>query len=264
MTILDSIAQRHSMRSFDGSGVPEEIGAELLRLAENSPSPFGRTATIRLKKFTPDGDFRPGTYGTIRGAKDFFVIAYSDDDLSALDAGFRFEQVVLEAWRHGLGSCWIGGTFRQSCFGVDNPWPKGQSLKAICPVGHPAGESWRGKLTKFIFGSRNRKAFDSLFLSAGSLAPLPADCIFHEALEMARLAPSSMNSQPWRALVDGSAVHFFCKPSSSLSALDTGIAICHFWLTEDSRSHKGSFSFLPAPPPAPGGWKYLATYTREG
>jgi len=59
---------------------------------------------------------------------------------------------------------------------------------------------------------------------------------------MMRLAPSSVNSQPWRALVVGDTVHFYYTPKSNLSLIDCGIGLCHFYEDERFHGHAGRFS----------------------
>ncbi|MDE6458444.1 MAG: hypothetical protein K2L31_07600, partial [Muribaculum sp.] len=84
---------------------------------------------------------------------------------------------------------------------------------------------------------------------------------FAEPLEMMRLAPSSVNSQPWRALVMGDTVHFYYLPKSNLSLIDCGIGLCHFYETERFNGNKGTFSGMENAPNAPQGWRYLISYT---
>ena len=58
------------------------------------------------------------------------------------------------------------------------------------------------------------------------------------ALEMVRLAPSAVNRQPWRLVVQGDRVHFYEKPYKGMVSdavgdmqrIDIGIAINHFML----------------------------------
>ena len=81
---------------------------------------------------------------------------------------------------------------------------------------------------------------------------------------MLRIAPSSTNSQPWRALVDGGdTVHFYYKPKSPASVLDSGIGICHFHETERFNGHDGDFAKRDMAPAAPAGWIYLVSYSRR-
>ena len=52
---------------------------------------------------------------------------------------------------------------------------------------------------------------------------------------MVRLAPSAVNRQPWRILVDQNCVHFYLKRTKGFNGgkidmqkIDMGIALCHF------------------------------------
>lgn len=262
MDIIEAIKERHSVRSFNDKPLTDVQRELLLRAIDDTYSPFEADLTIRLKAFDSKGDYKPGTYGVIKNARDYFLLGFGEDDASVLNAGFRFEQVVLKAWQAGLGCCWIAATFKGSDFDKGESWPTGQELRIVCPVGTAANASLTERFTRFALRSANRKPFDKLFFHEDFAHPLSSDNIFSEALEMMRLAPSSTNSQPWRALVAGTSVHFYFKEKSRLSVLDCGIGLCHFWETENCRGHQGLFAFTKDMPSNPKGWKYLISYQR--
>lgn len=64
---------------------------------------------------------------------------------------------------------------------------------------------------------------------------------------MTRWAPSAGNKQPWRAVVDGDAVHFYeaksmkDSPLGDIQKVDVGIALAHFDLTMMENGYKGLF-----------------------
>lgn len=260
MYIIEAIKQRRSVRSFDGNGLTADEIQTLENAVKNSFTPFGGDVTIRLKRFDLKGVYKPGTYGTIRGAVDFFLIGMGSDEASQLSVGFRFEQVVLKAWEAGLGCCWIAGTFKSSDFNRGESWPAGEELKVICPTGHAAQRSMMESITRLALGSKNRKPFDKLFFYDDFDHAVPMDSRYAEPLEMLRLAPSSTNSQPWRVLVIGDTVHFYYKPKSKISVLDCGIGMCHFYETERYRGHNGRFEKIGGAPTPPDDWKYLMSY----
>lgn len=262
MDIIQAMTERRSVRTYVPEGLSPEMISELQKAVDESYSPFGGNVTIRLRKFDIKGDYKPSTYGVIKGASDYFLMGIGAGEESALTAGFRFEQVVLKAWQLGLGTCWIAGTFKGSQFDRNEQWPDGESLKIICPVGMPEKLRTMEKIMRFAVGSKNRKPFGELFFEEDFTKPLSPDNRFAEALQMLRLAPSSTNSQPWRALVDGNKVLFYYKPKSPASVLDTGIGICHFVETEKFRGFDGVFEKQNDAPQAPDDWKYLVTYTR--
>ncbi len=260
MNLLEAMKQRRSVRSFNGEPLSEACRSALTGIIRESSSPFGGDVEIRLKEFDARKGFRPVTYGMIKGACDFFLVGFGDGDAAALSAGFRFEQVVLRAWQLGLGTCWIAATFRESDFGAGESWPAGVKLKVVCPVGTAAGKSIVERIARLAAGSKNRKPFDKLFFYGDFSHPVPGSDRYRESLEMVRLAPSSTNSQPWRALVAGGKVHFYCRPNSRWSVLDCGIGLCHFYETERFHGRSGRFLTEADAPQPPDGWKYLSTY----
>lgn len=263
MDILQAMKERRSVRSFDGKPLKPEKIAELQKAIEDSYTLFGGNITIRLKTFDIKGDFKPSTYGVIKGASDFFLMAIGEGEASDLTAGFRFEQIVLKAWQLGLGTCWIAGTFKGSQFDEREQWPEGETLKIICPVGVPEKPRFMEKMMRFTIGSNNRKPFADLFFEDDFTKPLNPDNQFGESLAMLRLAPSSTNSQPWRALVKGDKVMFYYKPKYPITVIDCGIGLCHFYETETYYGFKGKFEKETDTPTPPDDWKYLISYTRE-
>lgn len=262
MNIIEAIKERRSVRSFNGEHLRAELISALNTSIDESSSPFGGHTTIRLISFDIKGGFRPSTYGMITGATDYFLIAAEKGRPSALSVGYRFEQVVLKAWQMGLGTCWIAATFKGSDFERGQTWPEGEELMIVCPVGIAAKVSIKDKLARIAVGSKHRKPFGSLFFQEDFDTPLSSDSTFGEALEMMRLAPSSTNSQPWRGLIMGDTVRFYCKQKGELSFVDCGIGLCHFHAAETFLGHQGSFfeeSDIPLPPK---GLTYITSYRR--
>lgn len=263
MDIIQAMKERRSVRSYDGKPLSPKAVAELQKVIEESYTLFGGKVTIRLKKFDLKGDFKPSTYGVIKGASDYFLMAIGEGEDSALTAGFQFEQIVLKAWQMGLGTCWIAGTYKGSQFDQGETWPKGESLKIICPVGVPEKQRFLEKVMRFTVGSNNRKPFSELFFEDDFKKALNPENKFSESLEMLRIAPSSTNSQPWRVLVKGDRVLFYYKPKGPISLLDSGIGICHFYETEKFNRYNGLFVKDKDFPVPPEDWKYIISYSRE-
>lgn len=260
MTILDAMKERRSVRSFNGLGLSQTQRDYLARAIGAASDPFDGKVTIRLKSIDINEDFKPSTYGVIKGARDFFLLGIGDDEASALSAGYRFEEVVLRAWEAGLGTCWIAATFKVSKFEKVETWPARQQLKIVSPVGVPARQTVMEKVMRLSIGADKRKPFDELFSENKFGEAVSPDNRFREALSMLRLAPSSTNSQPWRALVVGDTVHFYYKPRTFVTLIDCGIGLCHFIETERYYGREGQLAKLPNAPEALSGTKYLISY----
>ena len=259
--ILETIRARRSVRTYRGNPLTANQKAELTAAIASAVNPFGGEVAIRLADVDIAGPYRPGTYGVIRGARNYLLMGMADDDRSQLAAGFMMEQVVLRATALGLGTCWIAATFKGSDFARLAQMPDGLSLRIVSPVGEPAEKkSLLERLTRTVARSSTRKPFGDLFFVDDFSTPLQSDSKFGLPLEMLRLAPSSTNSQPWRALVEGDTVHFFCRPGSC-ALIDLGIGLSHFALTCDRLNLSGDWQRLPQPPtPAHASLRYVISY----
>ena len=156
--------------------------------------------------------------------------------------GYSFEMLLLYAQSIGLGSVWIGGTIDRPAFERAMELDGCEMMPCVSPIGYTAEKmSIRETMMRKGVKADQREAFESLFFDgsfdtpltkekAGKLAPL---------LENIRLAPSAVNNQPWRVVVNGDAVHFYIKhgmafkssKAGDMQRIDMGIALCHFALT---------------------------------
>lgn len=262
METTDAIRARKSVRNYSG-GLTGPQSEALAQAIAASGSPFGGAYTMCLAHFDKEGPEKPGTYGVIRGATDYLLMAVdTGDEASQLGAGYAMEQVVLAATAMGLGTCWIGGTFKGGDFNRGRSWPAGQSLKIISPVGEPSGrKSLLERVAHAALRSGARKAFGKLFSAGRFGTPLAEDSTFGRALEMMRLAPSSTNSQPWRALEQNGTVHFYSATDNAYSLTDMGIGLCHFVGVEQQYGHDGRFA-REAAAPQEAGLRYITSYRR--
>ncbi|MCM1504922.1 MAG: nitroreductase family protein [Muribaculum sp.] len=266
MNIIETIKTRKSVRRYADTPVPESILEQIQQAIDSAESPFGGETTIRIKSFNHGGAFKSGTYGVIRGASEFLLMAIGDTDQSALSAGYKMEQVVLRATELGMGTCWIGGTFNSGSFNRDEKWPDGEELKIISPIGYPAiKQTALDKLSRLAFKSDHRKPLDQLFYNGGLNRGLIVGDPFEPALNMMRLAPSSTNSQPWRAITNGKdLVHFYVEKRGFLHLVDCGIGLYHFYLADTFYGGRGHFEKLQKHPAGKSAWTYLTSYIRTG
>ena len=171
------------------------------------------------------------------------LVLYSKKQKGWLEnAGFVLQQLDLYIQSLGLGSCWLGmGRMdKKSAPAVD-----GMEFVIMLGFGLPAKSVARSGSEQF-----KRK---SLIEISDREDPL---------LEPARLAPSSINSQPWYFVHSDSAVHLFCRKigvSGYMNQIDVGIALAHL-----SIEHGEAFRHFICPtPPVCRGMKYIISFTIE-
>lgn len=254
------IRERRSIRGFDGAAVDSTKKKALLASLETGRNPF--KSGHRFKIVESDNEsgeaLKLGTYGIIKGAKQYLISAMTagDEHLEAL--GFDMEYAVLEAQAQGLGTCWLGGTFNKGQFATALGLKEGEFLPIAIPFGKPAAkDGLMGRIIRSVAGSNNRFAFEELFSNESYGTPLSMSDAgkFATALEMVRLGPSASNKQPWRAVKEGNTVHFYLKPNKGYSdslgydiqRVDMGIAVCHFDAMAQSQGIEGHFEKLSGP-----------------
>lgn len=262
MDITDAIRTRSSVRNFNGCPLTADQIRELNECIARAESPFGGNATIRLQHFDLKGPFKPGTYGVITGATHFMLMAIGNGKPSLLTAGYLMEQAVLKATMLGLGTCWIAATFKGTDFDRGQTWPHGQRLRIVSPVGIPADRpSLLARITRMAARSAKRKPFGTLFFNGSFTQPLDESHTgIASSLALMRMAPSSTNSQPWRALVCGDTVHFFYRSKGDLSIIDCGIGLLHFHIGQQRQNAAGHFFEANEIPAHPGSLTYLISY----
>lgn len=256
MSIEETIKTRRSVRTYGARSLDvrdkEMINAFIITLG----NPFSVDVSFRLLEIETmvDGG-KLGTYGMIKGAKDFVGATVVDGD-SALEAlGYSFETLVLYATSLGLGTCWLGGTFNRSNFSSAMGVKENELFPVISPVGYPLTKTRvMDSLARWVAKSDHRKAWGELFFKQDFIQPLTqADAgEFALSLEMLRLAPSAANRQPWRIVQVGSVYHFYeakrAESSGSgidIQRVDMGIAACHFHLSALEKGLPGWFEKLP-------------------
>lgn len=213
---LSTIAKRYSCRAFASpTGRTFAALAELRSFAEDlGPGPSGGKPRFEFIASVAGDETSLkglGTYGFIRNPSAFLAVV-QPEGVEELDLGWETELVVLKATELGLGSCWLGGTFRRGRFAKAAKLKKGEKIAFVLPLGEAAPGAEDGAIRRRIAGG-TRKAWEDIFYdgsfdrgiaSAESLAGLGLQGSWPKALEALRLAPSASNKQPWALLRSGS------------------------------------------------------------
>jgi nitroreductase len=274
------IDRRYSCRTYLERPISAGDQAALAAcMAQKTRGPLGASARFSLIAASSDDEGalkRLGTYGFIKGARGFIVGAVRKGPGDLEDYGYLLEEVVLEATRIGLGTCWLGGTFTRSTFtsrfgGV----ARDEVIPAVVSTGYP-GDDGTERIRAREEGTR-RFPPDELFFADELGVPLGAAADgYGEALEAVRMAPSATNKQPWRVVRRGGDWHFYLfrtkgygKGSpwfkllriADLQRVDMGIAMCHFALVARQNGLDGNWSVADPGLALPGpGSEYTATW----
>lgn len=241
-SITEIIKQRKSVRSYSDKVISEDLIEEIENYINNVDNPFDIKVRVSLiKKENYDGVVRLGTYGVIKGAKYFLIAACENKEFSLEAVGYTFEKTILYCTSLGLSTVWLGGTFSRSSFKKTINLREDEILPIVSPIGYESDS--KSFIQKLINNNGNRKEFSEIFFENNFSTPLTSDIddIYKEVLEMVRLAPSSMNSQPWRIIKENEDLHIYTSGKGSMNKIDIGIALAHIDMYMKEMNITGDF-----------------------
>lgn len=246
------ILKRRSIRSFKKKELTLEDQAsikKILKQFEQVKGPFGNT--IRLYLLNLNEEKGPeskivGLYGYIKNAPAFIAGSTKNTFEGLVDYGYVFQAVLLELTKRGFGTVWLGGDFERK--DMKSFARKGDVVPSVSPVGYPAKLSWREKFLRSRQEAHTREPFSSKFFNGNFETPIRDDQAqktpYYDYLELIRLAPSALNKQPWRVIVDGQKLHLYLRRTPDfkhkdidVEMLNMGVAMQHLevGLNEDKR-----------------------------
>ena len=216
MTLLEAIKNRHSIRHYL-SGALTDDAVKALTDKINECNELGN---LHIQLVLNETKCFTGllSYGSFSGVENYFVmIGEKADDLDER-VGYYGEQIVLLAQQLGLGTCWVGLTYRK----VDGVFELrlGEKLVCMIAVGYPQDN---GRVLK-------RKTAKDVS-NASDITPQ----WFNLGVEAALLAPTAMNQQKfffeYIPATEGGKPKVKAIRKFSLvgyTKLDLGIAKLHF------------------------------------
>lgn len=219
MELKDMIYKRKSTRSYTNVPVEEET---LRKIREFAGSLTPLYPEIRTQMVVVDGE----DVSCILPWKTKQVLALFSEkkEGAAENIGFLFQQLELYLQSLGLGACWLGmGSLKPDEIDVlpDAKDAREMAFVIMIAFGYPKGELYRDSTAAF-----KRKPLREISDREDS------------RLEPARLAPSSVNSQPWYFVHEGDTVRAYCiragllkkKTPHAMNRVDMGIALAHLYV----------------------------------
>lgn len=218
MTILEAVDMRRSRRSYTGEPLTAADADALNKII----SDINKKGNLNFKLVvnnTAAFEKTRATYGFFSGIKNYIVVAGQSSDNLLVKLGYYGEQIVLEATRLGLGTCWVGGNFDKKSVAV----PDGVTLYGAILVGYAKNNKTLKE--KVISSALKRKKKTIEEMSEGlENAPL----WFAGGMKALQKAPSAINLQPVKVRYKDGTVTASVEGKTRHQSVDLGIAMYHF------------------------------------
>ncbi len=231
---MEAMLTRKSTRVYlDKQITKEQLDSIKAYLSDESnyASPFGSTVKMEL---VLDGknDIKAST----KNAPLYVVVIIENNNNSLVDAGYVFEKFILFVESLGLGTCYLNSGFKRDSVNIEYKLKSNEEFILASPIGFKSTKkSLIDRGGKIFFKSDSRKEIDEMFYSTLNRDAIEDESV-RKMLEYVRWAPSAINKQPWRIILDGDKAHFYIDKKLNTSSragycihkLDVGIAMLHY------------------------------------
>ncbi|MGL4368082.1 MAG: nitroreductase family protein [Spirochaetota bacterium] len=246
-SVIDVIKERISCRTYTGTAIDAAEKNKLEELLKEASCGDFRFELIDIRTSHTNGKI--GAYGIIKNARQFITgIVSREADLA--EFGAVLETIVLYAENLGLSTVWLGGAFHRKGFADVLSLSPGETVPIVIAVGYGADKpALTDILMRAFVGAAKRKVWETLFFDGSFSSPMKEEKAgeYAEPLEMARIAPSAVNAQPWRIVRDARGYHFFLSRKAGyrercgydIQMIDMGISFAHFVITARSLGLNG-------------------------
>ena len=233
--LLELIKSRRSVRTYDGTRLTAEETGKLTAYLDTAGSLFD----IPVRYVLLDAEEHGLSSPVLSGEKMYIAGIVEKKKDAEVSFGYAFEKMVLYAWSLGIGTVWIGGTMKRELFEKAAGVKDGEMMPCVSPLGHPAKkQSFRETMMRRGVKADSRFPAEKLFFDGSPDRPLSGEKQeeIRDLIEMVRRAPSAVNRQPWRIILEDGQYHFYEKKdkgyvseaTGDLQKVDVGIALCHF------------------------------------
>lgn len=167
------------------------------------------------------------------------AICGDDSEKTRIKSGYYGESIVLQCVYHGLGTCWVTGTYDENKILAMLDLPKFTRLYGLIVVGEVKPDlSIKEKMISNIMHKKN-KPYQKMFEVCD--AKLPP--YYEYAMKLVEKAPSSTNSRPIHFKYENGLMSAYVDEPYSDKSLELGIAQLHFCLGAAAKGVKGEWDF---------------------
>jgi nitroreductase len=234
------IANKKSVREFKNKEIKESDFNKIKEYVKNSKK-LSPEIKIDIKTINKDVGYSKlnkiaGYNGHMIEAPNYIIILSEVKDGYIENSGYIGENLILKARDLGIDSCWV--TFEDSSLIKERlEIESDMDVTAIIALGY--GEVAKSKSSN---SESNRIGLDKIVYldewgNSTSIDVLEERGLL-DAFSFARMAPSTLNRQPWRFIIDGGNVILAVRKDEFTSEyeekIDVGIVMLYFGLIIDT------------------------------
>lgn len=226
---IKAIEMRTSRRSYKSTGLDNDT-AEIIRSMVDYVNKKSGLNFV----FIQDASF---AFSIFSGRFSAIAVCGPDTIAAREDSGYYGETIVLQCAYHGLGTCWVSGTYNENKVLEAIDIPKKTRLYCVIVIGFANSKKSLKENIMYKATHKNNKSYQKMFEACDDKLPEH----FEYAMQLVEAAPSAVNRRPVKFRYENGAVSAYVDEPYSDKSIDFGIAKLHFQLGASAKGIKGEW-----------------------
>lgn len=173
------------------------------------------------------------------------AVCGEDSERVRVKAGYYGESIVLECAYHGLGTCWVSGTYNENKMLEYLKLPKETRLYCVIVIGLVKPKLSKKEQIMYNITHKTNKPYQKMFDVCDEKLPPHIEY----AMKLVEKAPSGTNARPVHFKYENGELSGYVTEPYSDKSIDFGIAQLHFNIGCASKGVNGEWdnngNFIP-------------------
>lgn len=228
---IEAIEKRKSRRSYKTKALPQEVMEVVSQMVDAVNEQAGLDFV-----FVPDAT---PFFKIFTGKFSMIIIAGPDTQKAREDCGFYGESIVLQCVYHGLGTCWVGGTYNENKVYEYLKLPSDKHIYGVITVGYAKNNFSLLEKTMYNATHKKNKTYQDMFERCD--AKLPEAYAY--GMKLVEMGPSAVNRRPVKFCYENGILRGYVDEPYSDKSIDFGIAKLHFMIGAREKGINGNWTF---------------------
>lgn len=228
---IKAIEMRRSRRSYKSKPLSDEIKAvikEMVVAVNQTPG----LRFIFIDDATPAFKIFSGKFSMI-------AVCGENTQKAREECGYYGESILLQCVYHGLGTCWVSGTYNENKVYDMIDLPRDERLYAAITIGYVKDSLSIVEKAMYNATHKKNKPYQKMFDVCDE--KLPDE--FAYAMKLVEMGPSAVNRRPVHFKYENGILSAFVDEPYSDKSIDFGIAKLHFQVGCRAKGKGGRWTY---------------------
>lgn len=226
---IKAIEMRTSRRTYK----PRALDKSIVEVLKNMVDAVNEASGLEFQ-FIEDGN---PPFKIFTGKFSYIAVCGEDTEKARIKSGYWGESIVLQCVFHGLGTCWVSGTYDENKVYKAIDLPKSHRLYAVIVVGYVKDKLSTKEKIMYNATHKTNKPYQKMFEICDKKLPP----YYEYAMKLVEKAPSATNRRPVHFRYENDVISAYVEEPYSDKSLDFGIAQLHFQLGAQEKGVKGEW-----------------------